>query len=60
MLSLQDGDELKKRVSKKAKLENELKAVETNRLRQKIFRDDLEEENIVFGRKYSEDDNRKN
>ena len=40
MLSVQDSDELKKRVSKKAKLENELKAVETNRLRQIIFRDD--------------------
>ena len=40
MLSSQDSDELKKRVSKKAKLENELKAVETNRLRQKKFCDD--------------------
>ena len=35
MLSSQDSDKLKKKVSKKAKLENELKAVETNRLRPK-------------------------
>ena len=39
-LSSQDSDELNKRVSRKAKLENELKAVETNRLRQKKIRDD--------------------
>ena len=48
MFSSQDSDELKKSVSKKAKLENELKAVETNRLRQKKFRDDRKKK--ILGR----------
>ena len=56
MLSSQDSDELKKRVSKKAKLENERKLTSATK---KIPRRS-EEENVVFGRKYSEDDNRKN